>query len=110
MIGLNQLYRKQKAGLLDVPQERGDAPVAEYQQVRQQLRRSVALLRLHNSDELAKLAQGVQRYENDLANMRYAGGTVDHAQTDGLPTALYDAVSALDAAIEKLAVEARKVK
>lgn len=68
-VGLNQLYRREKAGTTTVDKAKADGLVAEYQQTRNDLRRAVALLALHDEPELVAQARIVQQREDELTRL-----------------------------------------
>ncbi|WP_206790045.1 hypothetical protein [Amycolatopsis sp. MtRt-6] len=102
LVSINVSHRQGAAA------ERIAAYEDEYYTVRAEMRSLLGLLVMSGPDELVEAAREVRRKDMDLHHVRHAPDDGGEFTRVVLPTAVRDAVVALDRAIEEFAVVARK--
>ncbi len=107
LLALNLAHRRAASGV-EVDAAREEELVEAYRLARNELRQTVALLRLSGPDELVEAAMAVRQAERALRGVRFVGddGAFDR---DKPPKAVLDVARALEDVVHEFAATARKL-
>ncbi len=107
LLALNLAHRRAASGV-EVDAAREEELVEAYRLARNELRQTVALLRLSGPDELVEAAMAVRQAERALRGVRFVGddGAFDR---DKPPQGVLDVARALEDVVHEFAATARKL-